>query len=265
MTRPTPGRSRAASSTATRATSSTCTAITGCRSSDGSGMSQLFTSTVIAGILIASIFAVAASGLVLTYTTTGIFNFAHGAISMLGAFAYWQFRYQWHWPAPLALAVVLLVLAPAFGAAIEAGIMRRLEDAPEATKVVVTISLLVACLGLGLWIWDPQTSHPIQPFFVGNHVRLLGVNVTWHDLTALFVAIATAVGLRFLLYRTRAGVTMRASVDDRSLTMLNGAEPERSAVMAWAIGCSLAALAGILIAPQLSLSHTLLTLLIVDA
>ena len=42
-----------------------------------------------------------ASGLVLTYTTTGIFNFAHGAAGMLAAFLYWQLRFDWGWPAPV--------------------------------------------------------------------------------------------------------------------------------------------------------------------
>ena len=59
---------------------------------------------------------------------------------------------------------------------------------------------------------------------------------------------------------------MRASVDSRALAQLHGARPDRSAALAWAIGCSLAALAGILIAPALgSLSHVNLTLLIVNA
>ena len=63
-----------------------------------------FIEATILGLATASILAVAASGLVLTYTTTGIFNFAHGALGMLGAFTYWQLRVEWEWPAPLALA-----------------------------------------------------------------------------------------------------------------------------------------------------------------
>ena len=81
---------------------------------------------------------------------------------------------------------------------------------------------------------------------------------------AFLVAIVVAVGLRLLLYRTRAGVTMRATVDDRPLATLNGGRPDRSALLAWAIGCSLAALAGILAAPDQALSPVL-TLLIVNA
>ena len=49
-----------------------------------------FLALTFAGLCTAGIYAIAASGLVLTYTTTGVFNFAHGAIGMLGAFVYWQ-------------------------------------------------------------------------------------------------------------------------------------------------------------------------------
>ena len=224
-----------------------------------------FLTLTITGLCTAGIFALAASGLVLTYTTTGVFNFAHGAISMLGAFTYWQLRVGWGWSAPVALAVVLLVLAPLLGIVIERGIMRGLSDAPETVRLVVTISLLVALLGIGLWVWSPQEPHPVRLFFEGDRVRIFDVNVTWHEVIALLLSIATAVGLRLLLYRTRAGLDMRASVDSRPLAMLNGARPDRAAMLAWAIGCSLAALAGILVAPLTSLSHTQLTLLIVNA
>ena len=59
---------------------------------------------LILGLVSASIYAVAASGLVVTYTTSGIFNFAHGAIAMFSAFMYWQLRSPdaWGLPAPLA-------------------------------------------------------------------------------------------------------------------------------------------------------------------
>jgi len=227
-------------------------------------VNELLSLTVL-GLCTASIFALAASGLVLTYTTTGIFNFAHGAIGMLGAFAYWQLHDDWGWPTPVALVVVLLILGPALGLAIERGIMRHLTDAPETVRIVVTISLLVALLGLGLWIWPATEPHPTSQLFNGASVTLFGVGVTWHRISGIVIAIVVAIFLRLLLFRTQAGLDMRASVDSRSLALLHGARPNRSAALAWAIGCSLAALAGILIAPVTSLSHINLTLLIVNA
>src|SRR3954471_21780644 len=84
----------------------------------------------ISGIATGSIYAVAASGLVVTYTTSGIFNFAQGAIGMVMAFLYWELRVNQHWSAPVALFVVLVIAAPLFGAVIERVIMRRLQYAP---------------------------------------------------------------------------------------------------------------------------------------
>jgi branched-chain amino acid transport system permease protein len=226
---------------------------------------ETFLSYTIIGLSTAAIYAVAASGLVLTYTTTGIFNFAHGAIGMLGAFAYWQLRFDWGWPAPIALLAVLGVLMPLFGVVLELGIMRRLQGSSDATKLVVSISLLVALIGLANWIWDPNEGRPFPVFFEGDRIDLGPTNITYHDLTTVLVAIVVAVFLRFLLFRTRTGVSMRATVDDRPLAMLTGARPQVIAMMAWGTGASLAALSGILIAPNLALNASTLSLLIVNA
>src|SRR5688572_14649172 len=146
-----------------------------------------FLSNTVLGLSTAGVFALAASGLVLTYTTTGIFNFAHGAIGMLGAFTYWQLHVDWGWPVPLALATVLLLAAPALGVVIEAGIMRGLSDAPETIRVVVTGSLLVALLGLGTWIWPAQSVYRVPLLFDGDTVTLADVTITWHGVSAFLV------------------------------------------------------------------------------
>ena len=223
-----------------------------------------FLALTFAGLCTGGIYAIAASGLVLTYTTTGVFNFAHGAIGMLGAFTYWQLKVAWGLPTPLAVALVLLAIAPLFGAGLERVIMRRLQGTSDATQLVVTVSLLAASLGLTQWIWSPQESHPLGHFWEGNKISIGPVNVTWHSVFAFLVAIVIALVLRIVLFRTRAGVTMRATVDDRPLVTLNGGQPDGSAMLAWAIGCSLAALAGILAAPDQGLSPVL-ALLIVNA
>ena len=77
---------------------------------------HLFLVYTILGLVTGSVYGIAASGLVLTYTTSGIFIFAQGAMAMLAAFTYWQFRFGWNWPAPQALFVVIVVLAPLVGA-----------------------------------------------------------------------------------------------------------------------------------------------------
>jgi branched-chain amino acid transport system permease protein len=217
------------------------------------------------GLVTASIYAIAASGLVVTYTTSGVFNLAHGATGMFGAFVYWQLRFGWNWPAWLALLIVVGVLAPLFGCVIEKVLMRNLADAAEATKLAVTIGVLVALVGAALWIWNPQTSRPFSAFYAGSKVKILGVPVTSDQLITVGIGLLCAVGLRVLLYRTRIGLDMRAVVDDRALVLLNGGRPDRASMFSWALGSKLASLAGILIAPYLQLSVIPLTLLVVNA
>ena len=118
-------------------------------------MSEFLRFTIF-GLAFAGIYFIAASGLVVTYTTSGIFNFARGAVAMLAAFTYWELRIQRHWAAPFALGVVVFVLAPILGVVIERLIMRNLGGAATITNIVVTIGLLVTLLGVGSVVWAPS-------------------------------------------------------------------------------------------------------------
>jgi branched-chain amino acid transport system permease protein len=223
-----------------------------------------FLAFTIVGLVIGAAYAVAASGLVVTYSTSGIFNIAHGAVGMFMAFVFWQFWIDWHWPALVALAVSVLVVAPAIGATLELVFIRRLTNAQTATTLVMTIAFMVFLIGLVQTIWKGSARN--LPYFFGNHgFHLAGVFVTWEQLITVLTAIGVAIVLRVVLYRTRTGIAMRAVVDNRTLVGLNGGRPAWLGTLSWAIGSSMASLAGILIAPQLQLSVLPLTLLVVAA
>jgi len=226
-------------------------------------MSTFFAYAVV-GVVTGSIYAVAASSLVVTYTASGVFNFASGAIGMIMAFAYWQLRVSWHWPAPLALFVVLFLIAPAFGMLVERFLIRKIQGKSVVNSLVVTIGLMLGLIGLATVIWKPE-SRALPGFFGSAGFQLGSVFVTWHQTITVIVAGAIAIGLRVLLFRTRMGVAMRAVVDDSNLAGLHGVRPGRVSSLSWALGASLAALAGILIAPFLQLAVLPLTLLVLDA
>ena len=118
-----------------------------------------FLAFTITGIVTGAVYAIAASGLVVTYTTSGIFNFAHGAIGMVMAFLYWQLRVHMHWPAPLALIAVLFIAAPLFGALIERVLMRNVRGSDTGVALMVTLGLLLALIGVAFWRWK-QTEPP---------------------------------------------------------------------------------------------------------
>lgn len=229
-----------------------------------------FLQYTIIGLVTGGVYGIAASGLVVTYTTSGIFNFAHGAVAMLAAFTYWQMRFGWGWPAPVALVLVLVVLAPLLGAALYGVVMQGLRNVSEVARIVVPVSVMLGFLALSTWIWDPTPRTPrLFPLFFGadKTITVAGVNLAWHEIGALVVAALVAVALRFLFTATRTGVAMRAVVDDPDLLELNGGKPEWLAMASWALGAFLAALAGVLITPiqGSTMSATALTLLVIDA
>jgi branched-chain amino acid transport system permease protein len=224
-----------------------------------------FLSFTVTGIPVAAVYAIAATGLVVTYTTSGIFNFAHGAFGMLAAFMYWQIHVAWGVPVWLSLILVIGVIAPLFGALIERVFIRGIEGASEVVKVVVTISLMVGLLGLARLVWPEGESRVLIPFYSGKTLTIFGTTVDLHRVSIVVVAAVVSLLLWLFLRHTRAGTTMRAVVDDRPLLQLNGGRPYLASMMSWAIGASLAAVAGIMIAPIRSLEAISLTLMVVTA
>jgi branched-subunit amino acid ABC-type transport system permease component len=110
---------------------------------------------------------------------------------------------------------------------------------------------MLGFLALATWIWDPTPRTPrlfLLFFGADRTVSIAGVNITWHELLALVMAVVIALALRFFFFRTRNGVAMRAVVDDPDLLELN-AGPARAAGLASWVG---ARAAGVLITPSRS-------------
>ena len=163
---------------------------------------------------------------------------------MLAAFTYWQLRFDWNLPAPVALFITLFILCPLFGILTERFVMRGLQGTSEVVKLSVTVALFAFMIGIANWIWPSDSSREaFLKFYEGNKVSIFGINISWHKLITFGCAILVAIVLRLLLFRTRMGVAMRAVVDDRALTELNGGRPDRVAMFAWSLSAMLAGLA----------------------
>jgi branched-chain amino acid transport system permease protein len=216
------------------------------------------------GLVTGCIYALTATGLVVTYTTAGVFNFAQGAMGMLAAFGFWQLWQGWGLPLWLSLVLVLGVLAPGFGVLVERVLFRRAAGAPADQTLAVTLALLLVLLGLANAVWPPVEPR-IMPRWAGDgSVRVGILTISATQLVAVGAAVAVAVGLRLLFARTRIGLAMRAVVDDPDLLAMNGLEPARVQQLAWALSSFLAALAGVLLAPLVQLNILNLTLLVVN-
>jgi branched-chain amino acid transport system permease protein len=218
----------------------------------------------ILGLVSGAAYAIAASGLVLTYATSNVFNVAHGAVGMVMAFLYWELAVNRGLPTLVALVLVVGVAAPAFGYSLDKLVMRRLTHAPVAVTLVVTVGALVFLMGAAEAIWPPA-GRRVDPFFGSAGLQLGPVFVSVHQMLTFVIAVAVAAGLYLLLSRTRTGIAMRAVVDDRDLVALHGARPGLLSGLSWAVGSALAALAGILLVTQVGMDYLTLTLLVINA
>jgi branched-chain amino acid transport system permease protein len=227
-------------------------------------MHDLFSYTI-AGLFLGAAYSIAASGLVLTYSTTRVFNLAHGAVSMVMAFVYWQLKVKDGLPTWLAMGLVLLLIAPAFGVVLERVVMRGLGDAPVSVSLVVTVGLFIFLVGLAQQFWPADEFRTVDYIFGVHSVELFGVNVLDHYLLTIGVSALVAGGLYVLLNRTRIGTAMRAAVDNKELLELFGANATRVSMLSWAVGSSLAALAGILLVAYTGLDYYTLTFLVISA
>lgn len=227
---------------------------------------QEFAQFLVLGVVAGAIYFVAASGLVVTYATSGVFNFAHGALGMVAAYSYWALHDALGWPAVPALLLVVFVGGPLVGAFLERLLMRRLQGAPTLSTIGVTIGLLLALVGAASFAWNQTESRTVSGFFgQTSAVTVLNVAISYDELTIMAVAVAVAASIFLLLHRTRTGVAMRAVVDDPELVALSGISAAGAARAGWMLGCSLAALAGVLwVDSGQDLAILTLTLLVVN-
>ncbi|MGQ0823688.1 MAG: branched-chain amino acid ABC transporter permease [Actinomycetota bacterium] len=225
-----------------------------------------FVRLLVFALPLAGIYAISSSGIVVVHTTTGIFNFAQGGIGLFLAYAYWELRVNRDLPTWLALALTIGLAAPALGIFLDRLIMQKLLHQSLVTQLMVTVGLLLAFMGVTQSIWPPSQQHTMPEMFSGSSgFEIADVTITWHRLTTLVVALVLAVVLRLLLFRTRIGVAMRAVVDNRDLAALNGTRPAFVSALSWSIGCGVAAIAGILTAPETTMSVIPLTFIVLNA
>ncbi len=219
---------------------------------------------VILGITAGSVYGLTGTGLVLTYKTSGIFNFAQGAVATTGAYVFYILHDDvLHLPAVLTALICVFVVGPVLGLGMEA-MARRLADASATMKVVATIGLVLVVQGFfsatfgtlarTFPAWLPQRTFDIGGVFIGADQMII-----------TGIALAATVALFVFFRRTRLGLAMRGVVDNPELLDLGGTSPAAVRRWAWIIGSSFAVLAGILLAPSLNLDATVLTLLVVQA
>jgi branched-subunit amino acid ABC-type transport system permease component len=219
---------------------------------------------IIAGLTAGSVYGLAGTGLVLTYKTSGVFNFAYGALATVSAYLFYTLYVQLHVAWWIAAAICVLILGPGIGFAFEL-ITRRLARRSLAVRVASTVGVLLIIQALAVIIYGTTVTRTVPPF-LGNHGFHIGRAVVTSDQIVVFgVGVVATVALYLMFRFTRSGVAMRAVVEDPDLLNTVGTNPVRVRRAAWAIGSSFATLSGLLLVPFINLDSITLTFLVVAA
>jgi branched-subunit amino acid ABC-type transport system permease component len=219
---------------------------------------------LVPGIADGSIYAICALGLVLTYKTSGVFNFAHGALAAAAAYAFYQFRNRNHLPWPVA-AILALIIVGLIGGLLLERLAGWLSSAPPVTLVVATVGLLVFLQSLATAVYGASNIDDFRPFLPQSGFHVGHVTVSGSDMIIAALALGTAVGLYYFFQRARLGVSMTAVVDDPNLLSLQGVNPANVRRIAWILGATFAGISGELLAPELGVSVNDLILLVITA
>jgi len=219
---------------------------------------------IVIGLFSGSVYALASMGLVLTYKTSGIFNFAYGAVAMFCGFTFWQLRDGWGISQWLSLPILLLVVAPVLGLVAER-VFRPVSALSAEIQLVIAIGILGVLQALARILYGPQdrsltSIFPTSTFSVGK-----SLNVSYTQLFTLLLAIALGAGLYLLLRKTRFGLATQAVVDNRDLAALIGVSSVTVSRVAWIISTVFAGLVGILLSSSQGLDVYTLFLVVTAA
>ena len=222
---------------------------------------------IIAGLALGGVYALAASGIVITYVSSGILNFAYAALAFFVARFYYYLHVQQNWGSAAAAVVAIVVVGPLLGVFLWAVLFRHLRLASPLIKIVVTVGLSVCVAPITILLFGniPIVSPPglaPQPVRV---FHVLGTVVTLDQVIIYACTIIILAGGAAVLRWTQAGVIVRAVVDSDAMASLSGIRPGVVAVSVWAISTFVGGLAGVLAAPIIGLDVNSFTVLIAAA
>ncbi|WP_433461900.1 ABC transporter permease subunit [Spirillospora sp. CA-128828] len=220
---------------------------------------------IVSGLAIGAVYGLIGTGLVVTYKTSGIFNFGHGALATVAAYVFYWLHVDQGLGWQVSAAVTVLLAGPLLGLVMEL-IARRLAPQRVPMKIVGTAGLILLVQGLGTIKYGPDPIM-VQSFLPNAEgaFSVGSVNVQYKYVFTAAIAVVAVAALWALFRFTRTGLAMRAVVDDPDLLDVKGISPIRVRRIAWLIGSTFAALSGVLLLPLVGLEPIALTFLVVTA
>ena len=190
-----------------------------------------------------------AAGFSLIFGLMRIANLSHGAYFMLGAYLGLAMLDRGY---SFAVAVLVAGLAVGLlGGIVERLILRRLAG-NSLSQVLATLGVAFVISDGCLWLWGGDPRPVTAPALLSGAAQIFGLTFPLYRLVVLVFSVLIALGLWLLLDKTRLGVMIRASVDDRQMAQGVGVPASRLFTLVFCLGAGLAGVGGVIASPILS-------------
>ena len=203
---------------------------------------NIIVEAIITGILTGGVYALMASGLTLVFGVMEIINIAQGALVILGA--YLSFVLQQYLNIDLFLG--LLITMPVMfilGVAIELAFIRPLKRNRTMLSILVTFAVALIIEGM-LGILFTTSYLQLHAWYVTASFSIGGYYLAYIYVFGFILSVVLLAGLYFLLYRTKFGQSIRASMLNRTAAELIGVDVEKVSAITFGIGIALTAAGG---------------------
>jgi urea transport system permease protein len=207
--------------------------------------------TLFQGASLASILLLMALGLAIVFGLMGVINMAHGELMALGAYATFVvqnwFRATWPERVDLYFAVALPVaflVAAAVGLVLERGVIRRLYGRPLETLLLTWGASLIIQQALRLWFGAANVDVSSPRWLSGGVPVMVGLTLPYNRVFIIGLATVSVVATYWLLFRTGAGLRIRAVTQNRAMSSCLGVRTGLVDATTFAFGAGLAGLAG---------------------
>jgi branched-chain amino acid transport system permease protein len=208
---------------------------------------------ILNGLVLGSVYALVALGYTMVYGILQLINFAHGDVLMVGAMVgvtVVTLLAKTGLPGPVVLlagvaaAVPVCVLLSLF---VERVAYRPLRNAPRLAPLITAIGVSIVIQTVAMIIWKPN---PIvfPDLLPTDPVPIFGAILAPKQILILAVSALMMIGLMLLVNRTRLGRAMRATAENPRIAGLMGVNANQVIAATFAIGATLAAVAGVLVA-----------------
>ena len=211
----------------------------------------LFIEQVLNGFQFGLLLFLLAAGLTLVFGIMDLVNLAHGSLYMVGA--YFAATFAALTGSFIFGVLIALVLTLLVGMAVEVIAMRRLYGRDHLDHVLGTFGLILFFDEGVRLIWGPAgLSLPLPSWLLVSVPILPGITYSGYRLALITVTLAVALGLYFLVMRTRIGMLIRAGASNREMVGALGVNIKLLYTLVFGLGAALAGLAGLMQAPILT-------------